>query len=76
VSNRVGSHFDLVRDGGNGFVFAPADAEQLAQILSRFEEDPALSRRLGDEGSKMIQSWTQVLFGSAGCKAYEAALAA
>jgi len=76
VSNRVGSHFDLVRDGGNGFVFAPADAEQLARILSRFEEDPALSRRLGDEGSKMIQSWTPVLFGSAGRKAYEAALAA
>lgn len=76
VSNRVGSHFDLVRDGGNGFIFAPADAEQLARILSRFEEDPALSRRLGDEGSKMIQSWTPVLFGSAGRKAYEAALAA
>lgn len=76
VSNRVGSHFDLVRDGQNGFVFVPTDAEQLARILNRFEDDPDLSRRLGDEGRKAIESWAPVLFGSAGGKAYEAALAA
>jgi glycosyltransferase involved in cell wall biosynthesis len=72
VSNRVGSHFDLVRDGENGFVFAPDDVEQLAGILHHFDEDPELSRRLGTEGRKAIQAWTPALFGSAGAQALEA----
>ena len=73
VSNRVGSHFDLVRDGENGFVFAPDDVEQLAGILHHFDEDPELSRRLGTEGCKAIQAWTPALFGSAGAQALKAA---
>jgi len=73
VSNRVGSHFDLVRDGESGFVFAPDDVEQLARILHRFDEDPDLSHKLGSEGRAAIQLWTPALFGSAGAQALEAA---
>ena len=49
VSNRCGCVSDLVREGYNGFVFDPYDAEQLARLMLRVSEMEAEERRrMGD----------------------------
>jgi 1,2-diacylglycerol 3-alpha-glucosyltransferase len=74
VSNRVGSHFDLVQDGVNGFIFSPNNCQQLAEILFRFLMDSELNRTMSRNCLAAIQSWSPQLFGESGIKAINAAL--
>ena len=42
VASNLGALQDIVRDGGTGHLFAPGDAEALAQILRSWKAEPAL----------------------------------
>lgn len=54
VSGAAGCAADLVRDGVNGFVFDPADAEGLAELLRRLANAPSTARRAMGEHSRAI----------------------
>lgn len=73
VSSGVGSHFDMVQDGCNGYVFNPYDTSYLATLLLRFAQDPGLCRVLGDQGKVTSASWSPMRFGQSGFNALEAA---
>jgi glycosyltransferase involved in cell wall biosynthesis len=47
VTTSVGGIPELIEDGMNGLLVAPADAKGLAQGLCKLIEDPALRQRLG-----------------------------
>jgi glycosyltransferase involved in cell wall biosynthesis len=74
VSDCVGSSFDLVQDGLNGFRFVPADVNTLAGLLGQVADDPELRARLGAAGRRRIEDWTTARFGREGLKALRAAL--
>jgi glycosyltransferase involved in cell wall biosynthesis len=73
VSNRVGSHFDLVQEGVNGFSFDPGRVGDLADLLGRFEVDEDLRGRLGAAGRRLIEEWKPSRFGEGGVGAMKAA---
>ena len=75
VSNRVGAHFDLVKEGVNGFSFDPDSAGALAELLGRFEIDQDLRGRLGSAGRHIIEDWQPSRFGEGGVAAMKAAFA-
>ena len=50
VATAVGAIPDAVSDGTTGFLVRPGDAEGVADRLQRLLRDPALGRRLGQEG--------------------------
>jgi glycosyltransferase involved in cell wall biosynthesis len=74
VSNRVGSHFDLVQEGVNGFTFDPLSFIRLSELLLLFEKDDALRSQLGEAGRHIIEDWKPSRFGSSGVAAIRAAL--
>jgi 1,2-diacylglycerol 3-alpha-glucosyltransferase len=75
VSNRVGAHFDLVKEGVNGFSFEPDSAGELAELLGRFEIDEDMRGRLGAAGRHIIEDWQPSRFGEGGADAMKAAFA-
>ncbi len=50
VVTPVGSIADVIRDGENGLLVAPRDAEALRATLARLLASPELRRRIGDAG--------------------------
>jgi 1,2-diacylglycerol 3-alpha-glucosyltransferase len=73
ASSRVGSHFDLVKEGVTGFTFDPDDASALAELLGRFDGDPRLRERLGSAAKHSIEQWKPSRFGRGGLQALRAA---
>jgi len=49
----------LVRDGRNGLVVAPGDANALAGALRRLHDDPDLRARLGARAREDVAPYTQ-----------------
>lgn len=45
---------DAIVDGYNGFLVPPDDVEALADRLARLLEDPAMARRLGENGRERV----------------------
>ena len=54
VANRVGGVPDVVRDGVDGFLVEPGDAEEAAERLATLAADPALRARLGESGRARV----------------------
>ena len=54
VANRVGGVPDVVRDGVDGFLVEPGDAEEAAERLAMLAADPALRARLGESGRARV----------------------
>jgi glycosyltransferase involved in cell wall biosynthesis len=54
IASRAGGMPEAVRDGGNGLLVAPGDADALRLALGRLAGDEALRRRLGDGGRELI----------------------
>ncbi|HXG75407.1 MAG TPA: glycosyltransferase family 4 protein [Gaiellaceae bacterium] len=54
VANRVGGVPDVVRDGVDGFLVEPGDAEAAAERLAWLAADPELRRRLGEAGRARV----------------------
>ncbi|MBM4355884.1 MAG: glycosyltransferase family 4 protein [Deltaproteobacteria bacterium] len=58
VVSRVGGMPDLVRDGENGLVFPPGDAEALARCLRSLANNPKLCARLSARARKAAARYT------------------
>lgn len=54
VANRVGGVPDVVRNGVDGFLVEPGDAEEAAERLAMLAADPALRARLGESGRARV----------------------
>lgn len=58
VSDRVGCAPDLVKCGETGFVFECGNAQDLAEKLKRFRDEPGLSLRMGANAARLIEDWS------------------
>jgi glycosyltransferase involved in cell wall biosynthesis len=56
VASRVAGIPEMIEDGENGLLFAPAKWSELAECLDRLLNDPELGARLSVAGRKTIQS--------------------
>ena len=54
VANRVGGVPDVVRDGVDGFLVEPGDAQAAAERLATLAADPGLRARLGESGRERV----------------------
>ena len=54
VATRVGGTPEIVEDGVNGLLVAPADAEGLARAIRRLLGNKMLARSLGQAGRRMV----------------------
>jgi glycosyltransferase involved in cell wall biosynthesis len=57
VSNRCGAH-ELVKNGTNGFTFAPGDVDHLSSLLGDIGGDPELLRRLRENAAPSMESFS------------------
>lgn len=57
LSDRIGSHVDLVREGETGFVFKTGDPESLAKCLVTMASDPKLCETMGNKSRVLIHDW-------------------
>ena len=55
VGSATGGTTEIIKDGENGLLFAPADAGGLAAQVERLAADPELCRRLAERGRKTAQ---------------------
>lgn len=69
VSNKVGSSFDLVEEGVNGYTFNPNIQEELDKLLELFILNPNLKSELSKESLKIMKQWGPDRFGNEGLKA-------
>jgi glycosyltransferase involved in cell wall biosynthesis len=56
VTTPVSGIPELVRDGENGLLVPPDDPEALAAAILRLRDDPALRRRLGEQGRATVRA--------------------
>jgi phosphatidylinositol alpha-1,6-mannosyltransferase len=63
VAGNVGGALDAVRDGETGLLVDPTDPVLVAEAIVRLLLDPALARRLGEEGRRhaLEHSWPRVV---------------
>jgi glycosyltransferase involved in cell wall biosynthesis len=54
VASRVGAVPEVIRDGADGLLVEPDNAESLAGAVALLMDDPALSRRLVDSGRRRV----------------------
>ena len=57
AASSVGSSYDLIREGANGFQYPSGDASALAQCLARIASRPDRGRDLGEESRRLISAW-------------------
>jgi glycosyltransferase involved in cell wall biosynthesis len=57
LSDRVGSHIDLVKEGKTGFVFITKNPQSLAQYLAIMEDDRELCEIMGKKAWMFINDW-------------------
>src|SRR5205814_587645 len=62
VSNRCGCAQDLVRQGENGFLFDPNDAQALASLMSRISGRQFNLAAFGSSSRKLVNDSSPELF--------------
>jgi hypothetical protein len=72
VSARAGCADDLVEHGANGFVFDPANVNDLARCMTQLAEDPNLQTQMRARSREIIASWTVHDFANELWKAWKA----
>lgn len=74
VSKACGCAIDLVREGDNGFTFAPDDVSGLIDLLTRVSTMSVEARdAMGERSAEMIAAWSPGKFGKAHLSALLAA---
>ena len=58
VASNVGGISDLVKDGKNGLLVPPADAQALERAISGLLKDKARRKQLGKAGKKMCRAYS------------------
>jgi glycosyltransferase involved in cell wall biosynthesis len=56
VATRVGGVPEVVRDGENGLLVQPGDADALAGAITRILDDPVLAGRLAERGAEVARA--------------------
>ena len=56
IAPAVGGIVEVIRDGENGLLSPPGDAQRLAEACRRLVEDPALAARLGAAGHETVRT--------------------
>ncbi len=54
VASEIDGIPELVRHGETGFLVPPRDPERLADAITRLLDDPAMARRMGDAGRRLV----------------------
>ena len=75
VSNRCGCAADLVKEGENGWTFAPTNEEQMAELMLRITSDETLRKKMGIMSREIIAEWGPYRFASGVRDAVSVALA-
>ena len=57
VGSRSGGIPDAIVDGETGFLVDPEDQSSLVETLVRLTEDPALAKRLGEQGQQRVKEF-------------------
>lgn len=57
TTDMVGTSYDIVKHGINGFVYKTGDAEQLAQYIQKLSENTALRQKMGEGALATINLW-------------------
>jgi glycosyltransferase involved in cell wall biosynthesis len=52
IASRAGGIVDIARDGRNGFLVPPGDANALAEAIAACMDDPARAKALGEQGRR------------------------
>ena len=55
IGSRVGGIPELIRDGENGLLVPPADAEKLSKAIQQLLDNPEVCRDMGLKGRKMVE---------------------
>lgn len=58
TSDRVGAHYDLIREGENGFVYPCGDTESLANILNQVFADSSKLNTMKKAAIKRMETWS------------------
>jgi len=56
VASRIGGLVETIRNGSNGFLVRPKDANDIAEKVSYLLERPALARRMGKKGRQIAEN--------------------
>ncbi len=56
ISSRVGGLPDLIREGENGLLFAPGNADELASGVKKLIDFPQEAQRMGQESKKRFET--------------------
>lgn len=54
IATAVGGQNEMLEDGINALIFAPDDAQQLADCIRRLQRDPALRQQLANAGRQVV----------------------
>jgi len=63
IGTDVGGVSEMLRNGDTGILVPPKDPQALTDALARLIDDPALRRRMGEAGRKMV--WEEAVFSPA-----------
>ena len=58
VTDVVGTAYDLVIDGGNGYIVSVGDIDEISKKISFLAENPDVRRAMGDLSANIVSSWT------------------
>jgi glycosyltransferase involved in cell wall biosynthesis len=56
VATKAGGIPEIVKDGQNGYLVPPGDADAIAQAAISLLKDPAKARHFGQTGREMVMS--------------------
>ncbi|MGY4706902.1 glycosyltransferase family 4 protein [Candidatus Bipolaricaulota sp. J31] len=57
LSDRVGTAFDLVKEGENGFIYPVGNVEILSEHLTQLLENPELRESMGKKSLEIVSEW-------------------
>lgn len=58
TSDRVGSHYDLIKEGENGFVYPCGDIDALTSILDQLFDDKNKLNNMKKAAQKRMETWS------------------
>ena len=58
AAHEVGSAYDLLKDGENGYMVQSGDIDQLAEALRKILADPDRAKTMGARSLEIIRGWS------------------
>jgi len=57
TTNKVGTAYDLIKNGENGFIYQVGDIKKLLDCLSRLIKNPELTKKMGKKSLEIVSKW-------------------